>query len=193
MLAAVITWVMTLSAPNRPRNSHSARCAMAQPCMLSVRAVGATRRAIGRARRLTGDGETLQERSGVCWLQVRVWLWVFRGALCADVRKVVGRFSLVVVINDDGHHQTTHGHGCADRGVSPGCGGGWTASVRACVVGARGGACQSDSARASRALCAVQRRRAGGVVASTDEGSVAVAWCDIAHGSPRCTRDGRAP
>ena len=36
MLAALITWVMTLSAPNRPSNSHSARCAMAQPCISSV-------------------------------------------------------------------------------------------------------------------------------------------------------------
>jgi excisionase family DNA binding protein len=47
MLAAVIKWVMTLNAPNRPSNSHSARCATAQPCMLSIRAVGVTRRALG--------------------------------------------------------------------------------------------------------------------------------------------------
>src|ERR1039458_3428550 len=51
MLAAVITWVMTLNAPNRPSNSHSARCVTAQPCMLSVQAVEAQReRATGRHR-----------------------------------------------------------------------------------------------------------------------------------------------
>lgn len=74
MLAAVITLLMTVSGPKRPRDLHSDRDAIAPPCMLSVLEVGAQR------GRCCAAGSVLRARVGRgrrcgrgLWLGERGW------------------------------------------------------------------------------------------------------------------------
>jgi hypothetical protein len=94
MLAAVITWVMTLNAPNRPSNSHSARCATAQPCISSVQAVEAQReRATGRHRQRAARQQAAiadEHRTGLSRTRK-----ITSRTLAEITRKLVGCFYVV--------------------------------------------------------------------------------------------------
>ena len=89
--------VMTTSAPKRPTRLHSARCARAPPCMLSVLAVGAKRRAGGR-RGLAGVLWGAVGPKGQCVsVQRRVLRERTVGASGKSVAAFRGLWSLIVM------------------------------------------------------------------------------------------------
>lgn len=108
---------------------------------------------------------------------------------CVAHRNPMAVFSRLRVINHDGRHEATTGRARASGRASLAasrCYGGCAVAVGARLVGARRGTSESDSACAVRPLCAVQRGRSGGMVASADARAVACPRCGLAHRA-RCS------